>query len=108
MSPWNIFIGRNTEDKKIYIVDFKYSLKLFDKGNLASNDILGDRLTEVADEKDNNEFSSLNRCLNLIRSKKDDVESLLYVLLFMYNGGRLLDRKLDLSNKQKTVTEINK
>lgn len=107
----SIRIGRTMCNNKVYLQDFKKAFKLLEGTNQVRLDMLS--VDQGFSENANNRiniFSSLNAKIGLLPSKKDDLESLFYILMFLYRKGKLFDKfGVDLSNPKdnsKYITEI--
>lgn len=87
------------------MVGFKHSVRLLANANV---EMLAETLGDRTEDRGVNIFSSVNKCLNIMQAKKDDLESLLYILLFLIRRGRLSDRLIEKEGRFKSVIEINR
>jgi serine/threonine protein kinase len=78
----NIVIGKNNPHK-LYLIDFGMSQTFVDE--------TGKHITkkDLGKFSGNFIFASLNSCRGYNKSRRDDLESLLYMLIYMLNGGQL-------------------
>ena len=80
IKPGNFLIGKNSESKKIFIIDFGLSKKYIDKNN---NHIIykeGKGLTGTA------RYVSLNTHYGIEQSRRDDIEGIAYNLIYFAKG----------------------
>ena len=80
IKPGNFLIGKNSESRKIYIIDFGLSKKYIDKNN---NHIIykeGKGLTGTA------RYVSLNTHYGIEQSRRDDIEGIAYNLIYFAKG----------------------
>jgi len=101
LSPKCILLGRKLCTQRLYLIGFKSSIKL-----LANSHV--EMLTENSGEREIDLFSSVNKCLNILQAKKDDLESLLYILLYLIRNGRLSDRLIEKEGRFRSLLEINR
>lgn len=105
LAPENIVLGRTLQNPRLYLVDFKYSLKLIENNHievLMNQDLEGEAHLHI------NEFSSVNKSLKLLQSKKDDLESVLYILIYLFRGGRLSARTFEKNFGHKSLFDLSK
>ena len=79
MSLSNICISNDLNDQKLYLKDFEDSIKL----KILSEDRKNLKL---------HKFSSLNNHLGLYPSYRDDLESLLYIIIYFFTEGKFLSK----------------
>ena len=81
IKPGNFLIGKNIDNKKIYIIDFGLSKKYIDKNT--GNHIIykeGKGLTGTA------RYVSLNTHYGIEQSRRDDIEGIAYNLIYFAKG----------------------
>jgi casein kinase 1 len=78
----NIVIGFNNPEK-IYLIDFGLAISFVDAKNNHVKKIYLQKFSG------NFMFASLNSCRGFNKSRRDDIESLFYLLIFMLNQGYL-------------------
>lgn len=76
LKPQNIMFGNNELKNEVFIVDF----------NLAKISKVTNKIQKTQDFEGNLQFASINTHLFIENSKKDDLESLGYLLLFAHQG----------------------
>lgn len=101
LSPHNILVGRTVENKHVFLISFKHSARLVSKKSV----VFQENHTEIFEDKGINEFSSINKCLGIPLSKKDDLESAIYILLYLFHGGRISDNQFDKSDQVKKIVD---
>lgn len=105
LSPGSILLGRTFHNPKLFLVDFKHSLKLLDGKHI---EIAMDKGVEAESHPNIDEFSSVNKTLKIPQSKKDELESLLYILLYLYRGGTVTSKAYEKTYSRKSLFDISK
>lgn len=105
LSPKSILLGRKLSNVRLYLIGFKYSVRLLPNTHM---EIIQESIEDRADTRAVDLFSSVNKCLNILQAKKDDLESILYILLYLIRGGRLSDRLIEKEGRFKSLIEINR
>jgi hypothetical protein len=105
LCPTSIVLGRTLHNPCIYLIDFKFSIKLLDSKH---TEILFEQGFETEGGLHIDEFSSLNKTLKMLQSKKDDLESLFYILIYLIRGGRLSSKPYERDFARKSLFELNK
>lgn len=77
----NIVIGRS-DKTKLYLIDFGLSQTFFQDSEHTTK-------TYLRKFSGNFQFASLNSCRGFSKSRRDDVESLFYLLIYMLNASFL-------------------
>ena len=80
IKPGNFLIGKNSDSKKIFIIDFGLSKKYIDKNNKHILYKEGKGLTGTA------RYVSLNTHHGIEQSRRDDIEGIAYNLIFFAKG----------------------
>mgnify|MGYP002621408941 CR=1 FL=1 len=97
IKPGNFLIGKNIDNKKIYIIDFGLSKKYIDKNT--GNHIIykeGKGLTGTA------RYVSLNTHYGIEQSRRDDIEGIAYNLIY-FAKGKLPWQELKQKIKKKNI-----
>lgn len=78
IKPDNIMIGKNENSHRVYIIDFGLAKKyiLSDGSHIPMKE--GKKLTGTA------RYASINTHLGLEQSRRDDLESLAYLMVFLF------------------------
>lgn len=105
LSPSSIVLGRTLHNPRLYLVDFKHSLKLLDGKHM---EVIMDQGLEGEAHQNIDEFSSVNKTLKMLQSKKDELESVLYILIYIHRGGTLTSKTYDKSFSRKSLFDIAK
>ena len=91
ISPSKILIPKEKQNR-LYLIDFSQCSS--EKESLVREKInVGNSYYFL--ERNTNRFSSVNQHLEKSTSCKDDIESLLYTLLFFFKKGRLFKHEID-------------
>lgn len=96
IKPDNFLLGLNSNSKRIFIIDFGFCKSYFFDGKHVpqkkTHNLIGSRT-----------YASINahNCIEL--SRRDDLESLGYMLIYFYAG--FLPWQLDMSNKNTNIDE---
>ncbi|EGR27131.1 hypothetical protein IMG5_201560 [Ichthyophthirius multifiliis] len=98
LKPRKIITDSDLKSQQLYIIDFKYSQKYKNKnGNIqkySEND-------KVLSRVFCNKFSSINTHLGISASRKDDLESLGYIFIYIFRNGQLFTKKNITSKDEK-------
>lgn len=99
IKPSNFVVGLNNKSSTIYLIDFGFA-KNYMKNNVHIENCF---CTEIVGS---NTFVSLNVHANNKPSRRDDIESCLYVMLYMYFGKLEWSNYTDIDNIIKTKKNI--
>jgi serine/threonine protein kinase len=80
LKPDNILLGRKSSHMDLYLIDFGLSRKYLD------NNCIHCPYSENVNFKGNIVFSSKNCLLGVSPGRRDDFESICYLLIFMQQG----------------------
>jgi serine/threonine protein kinase len=83
IKPHNIVLGRKKNAKKLYLVDFGLSRRFCTREggiHIKQEMIVSENITGTA------EFASLNTHRGVTQSRRDDIESLVYSMIFLAKG----------------------
>jgi serine/threonine protein kinase len=105
LSPENVILGRTLQNPRLYLIDFKYSLKLLDNNH---TQVFMDQGLEGELHQNIDEYSSVNKTLKLLQGKKDDLESIIYILISLHRGGRLSARTYEKDFGRKSLFDLAK
>jgi len=94
--PKEILISLHKKDSTLFITDYKQARKV-KKGKISN---LEDNINHSANKAILNKFSSVNLHLGLPPTKKDDLESLGYILAYFFRGGNLFGKSLSKLSKE--------
>ena len=84
LNPKHIMLGRGENYGKLYIIDYSKSNRYRDSQYQEHVSEPAERNSEM--RFNNMEFSSLNYHKGLISTRRDDMESMLYLLAYFING----------------------
>jgi len=84
--PKEILISLNKKNQNLYITDFKQAKKV-KKGHISHEDV-----SHSANKLIVNKFSSISVHIGLPPTKKDDLESLGYILLYFFKQGEVFEK----------------
>jgi len=96
--PKEILISLHKKSLTLFITDYKQARKV-KSGRLTTTD----NVSHTANKAILNKFSSVNLHLGLPPSKKDDLESLGYILVYFFKGGNLFEKKVKVSTKEEKI-----
>jgi len=96
--PKEILISLHKKSLTLFITDYKQARKV-KSGRLAATD----GVSHTANKSILNKFSSVNLHLGLPASKKDDLESLAYILVYFFRQGALFEKKVKVSTKEEKI-----
>jgi len=96
--PKEILISLHKKSLTLFITDYKQARKV-KSGRLAATD----NVSHTANKAILNKFSSVNLHLGLPASKKDDLESLGYILVYFFRNGGLFEKKAKISTKEEKI-----
>ena len=81
IKPENIVLGRKSTQQEIYLIDYGFC-KIFRSQSCGSLNIY----KEGVNFQGNYAFCSMNNLVGISYSSRDDIESLSYLLIYMYHG----------------------
>lgn len=104
LKPDNFMIGRNQDEHIIYLIDFGLSKRYISKDNRHIPYKDNKSLTGTA------RYASVNTHLGIEQSRRDDLESLGYILLYFLRGQLPWMNQPGLTSKEKydNITKVKK
>ena len=99
MKPENFVIGRKNKERTIYLIDFGLSKKYINENNM-----------HISMKKDRNiigtvRYISMNTHQGLEQSRRDDLESLIYIIIYFIKG-ELPWQNIKVKNKTERYNKI--
>jgi len=100
IKPDNFLIGLGKKFQSIYLIDFGLSKKFQDSNGIHISYKENKQLTGTA------RYASINNHLGIEQSRRDDLESLGYVLIYFARGGQLPWQGLKANTKSEKYSKI--
>lgn len=100
IKPNNFVFGVDDKQKELYLIDYGFTKKLIINGNHIP-------YKENRDFKGTYRYSSLNSHLGIEQSRRDDLESLAYVLIYLLKGS-LPWQNVRIKDKTEKIKKIKK